>query len=291
MEAFEKIWHGEPVPYMVAGFDGPENSPDRSFLPANSDEAAKRLIFSSPDVFCNTTRGDVPGYLQYSKKYFRWRFEYTREEFEALLNRFPEYKVGEVRDVVPLSRGYSGRIEYLKIEGSEREVIIGKEYNIRKALSPSFLYSGCFVPEIERDKGGKILKIRLHGAGWGHGAGLCQIGAAMMAHRGFSCAQILYHYYPNTSLRDLYKGEVDKKKLLAELSAQDFREGDTCFEFFNCYAVAQCPVYLENRRIVATRGGDGFVFEQLSDKKVNLKDMSIDCAFLNFEKEKAIPKN
>jgi stage II sporulation protein D len=290
MEAYEKVWHGEPVAYMPAGFDGGKDARDRALFPADSEEGARRLISSSPDVYCNTTRGDVPVYLQYSATYFRWRQEYAREEFETLLNRFPEYRVGEVRDIVTLSRGYSGRIEYLKVLGSGRDVVIGREYTIRKVFSPSFLYSSCFVAEIERERGGRVKRIILHGAGWGHGAGLCQIGAAMMAHKGFSCKDILYHYYPNTVVALLFRGAIEREKTLAELTAEDFRVGDACFEFFNCYAVAQCPIYLQHKKIAATRSGEGFVFVQASDQRDNLEAMHIECAFLNFEGERAIPK-
>jgi peptidoglycan hydrolase-like amidase len=290
MEAYEKVWAGEPIAYMPAGFDGPQDSPDRALFPADFETAAKKFITSSPDVYCNTTNGEIPAYLEYTKKYFRWREEFTREELEQLINRFPEYSVGEIQNIEPVSRGYSGRIENLKISGSKREIVINKEFNIRKALSPSFLYSSCFIIDIKRGNSGGIEKVTLRGAGWGHGAGLCQIGAAMMAHRGFSAENILYHYYPNSRLASLYKEPLDKEKMLAELSAHDFREGDACYEFFNCYAVAQCPVYLKNKKIVATSKDNDFEFVQVADDKTNLEEMNIDCAFLNFHKEKAIPK-
>jgi stage II sporulation protein D len=290
MEAFDSVWHGNPVPYMVTGFDGPADSPDRSLLPADDDDKAQKLIGASPDVYCNTTRGDVPPYLRYSAKYFRWIVSYTREELENLLNRFPEYRVGKIRDLIPLSRGKSGRIEYLKVIGTKGEVTIGKEFEIRKALSDTFLYSSCFVPELVRKPDGSVERIVLRGGGWGHGAGLCQIGAAMMAYRGKTCQEILSHYYKNTALTTLYEEPIDVQKFLKDLQGRDFRIGDRCFEFFNCYAVAQCPIYLENKDIVCIQEKDSFVFIQDRTAPDDLESLNIQCEFLTFRATKAYPK-
>ncbi len=290
MEAFESVWHGNRVPYMVVGFDGPPDSSGRSLLPADTEEKARALINASPDVYCNTTKGDVPPYLRYSAKYFRWTVSYTREELEALLNRFPEYQVGEIRDLVPLSRGQSGRIEYLKVAGTKGEVTIGKEFEIRKVLSDTFLYSSCFVPELIRKPDGTVERIVLRGGGWGHGVGLCQIGAAMMACRGKSCEEILNHYYKNTTLTTLHEEQIDNQKFLTDLQGRDFRIGDRCFEFFNCYAVAQCPIYLEDKKIVCTQEEDSFVFVQEQVEPDDLETLNIQCEFLSFRGTKAYPK-
>ena len=108
------------------------------------------------------------------------------------------YSFGTIKDLIPIERGVSGRLTKLKIVGTERTEVIGKELLIRKALSESHLYSSAFI--IEQNKQG----FTLHGAGWGHGVGLCQIGAAVMASKGYSYQQILAHYFPGSTLTELY---------------------------------------------------------------------------------------
>ncbi|MCD6385291.1 SpoIID/LytB domain-containing protein [Candidatus Sumerlaeota bacterium] len=287
---FERVWHGEPVEYLVSRFDGDQSSPDVSLYPADTELLARKFIESSPDVYCNTTKGRVPSYLKYSAQYFRWKVTYKRKELESLLKRFPEYNIGEFLDFEALSRSPSGRIEYLLVKGTEGEVIIGKEFEIRRALSPTFLYSSCFVWDIERDKNGKVSTITLYGAGWGHGVGMCQIGAAMMAYRGKKYEQILSHYYPQTELARLYDGKYTKKSLKQQLGELDFRVGDACYEFFNCYAVTQCPIWLKNIRLEAQKQDDSFVFVPVETPDIDLRKLKITCEFLEFHKDSAYPK-
>ena len=112
---------------------------------------------------------------------------------------------GEILDLVPLKRGESGRIEELQIIGSKRIYIIGKELEIRRTLSESHLYSSAFVVDKEQKEGDSIPEaFILQGAGWGHGVGLCQIGAAVMSTQGYNYRQILSHYFPNTTLEKQY---------------------------------------------------------------------------------------
>lgn len=287
---FERVWHGEPVEYLVSHFDGEQNSPDISLYPADTEPQARKFIESSPDVYCNTTRGRVPSYLKYSAQYFRWKVTYKRKELEKLLARFPEYDVGEFLDFETLSRGPSGRIEYLLVKGTKKEVIIGKEFEIRRVLSPTFLYSSCFVWDIEREENGKVSTVTLYGAGWGHGVGMCQIGAAMMAYHSKKYDEILSHYYPHTELACLYEGKYTKKSLKQQLGEQDFREGDACYEFFNCYEVAQCPIWLKNIRLEAKKQDDSFVFVPVEMPDIDLKKLKISCEFLEFQKDSAYPQ-
>ena len=107
-------------------------------------------------------------------------------------------------DIVPLKRGPSGRIVTLKIAGSKRTMIVGKELEIRRWLSKSHLYSSAFIVKIERDATGLPKNIIFHGAGWGHGVGLCQIGAAVMASKGFMAEEIVKHYFKGVELKKLY---------------------------------------------------------------------------------------
>jgi SpoIID/LytB domain protein len=130
--------------------------------------------------------------------------EYSREELEEILHEKSGFDFGTLREVVPLSRGSSGRISRLKIVGSKRSIVVGKELEIRRWLSRSHLYSSAFVVSMERHPHGKVERFILNGAGWGHGVGLCQIGAAVMATRGFSAEEILKHYFRGAEIKKIY---------------------------------------------------------------------------------------
>ena len=145
-----------------------------------------------------------PDFDQETTDFFRWEVHYTREELEDVLKRKSGIDFGTLKDLIPLERGPSGRIIRLKVEGSNRTVTVGKELEIRRWLSESHLYSSAFVVSTDRDTSGEAIRFTLKGAGWGHGVGLCQIGAAVMAVRGFSADAILKHYFPVAELRRLY---------------------------------------------------------------------------------------
>ncbi|MCQ2350755.1 MAG: SpoIID/LytB domain-containing protein [Paludibacteraceae bacterium] len=130
-----------------------------------------------------------------TKGYYRWSVEYSQEELSTIVKNRSSIDFGIVQDLVPLHRGYSGRIDELKIVGTKRTLTIGKELEIRKWLSNSHLYSSAF--EIERTSEGGF---RLVGKGWGHGVGLCQIGAAVMASEGKNYKEILNFYYTDTQI-------------------------------------------------------------------------------------------
>lgn len=295
-ENFDSCWEGDPVPYMVAVWDGePGGKEESEMMPADAEAHAAAMIRSTPDVYCNTqTYPDVPQYLRYSAKYFRWQVEFTREEFEASLNRFPAYQVGELRDIQVLKRGVSGRIEKARVVGSERSVVIHREYYIREAFAPFFLYSACFIPTLERDASGRVTRVILDGGGWGHGAGLCQIGASMMAHRGKSCGDILAHYYKGTRIARLFGLGADILSILRrERRVGDLRIGDRCYEYYNCYAVARCPVYHENIHLRARTNEAGkveFLQECTGCEPVDLEGKKIACEFLTFRGKVAAPK-
>jgi len=130
--------------------------------------------------------------------------EYRREELEDLLRTKSGYDFGILKNLVPLQRGPSGRIYRLRIEGSKKSIIVGKELEIRRWLSKSHLYSSAFIVNIEQGNDGLPQRFILHGAGWGHGVGLCQIGAAVMASKGFKAEEIVKHYFHGAELRKLY---------------------------------------------------------------------------------------
>ena len=130
-----------------------------------------------------------------TKDFYRWRVEYGCRELAELIRRRSGIDFGdEIRALEPLERGASGRIWLLRIVGSARTMTVGKELTIRRWLSESHLKSSAF--EVSYPDG----RIVLDGRGWGHGVGLCQIGAAVMGHRGYPYADILAHYFPGAKL-------------------------------------------------------------------------------------------
>lgn len=130
--------------------------------------------------------------------FFRWRVEYDRDELSSIFAERTGLDIGRIVSLVPLERGSSGRIIRLEVVGQKGKATIGKELEIRRSLSRSHLYSSAFIVEEEQDR------ITLYGAGWGHGVGLCQIGAAVMGEKGFDYKSILLHYFSGAQLKKLY---------------------------------------------------------------------------------------
>ncbi len=199
------MWEPTSHPYLTTIYDGEEdNLPE---LPVREEEAEK-WITGSPDVFCNTQDHQILSevlndYDQETHDFFRWEVYYTQQEISALACRKLGIDFGDITDLTPIERGESGRIIRLKVTGSKRSMIIGKELVIRKAFSPTHLYSSAFIVRKEW-KDGKLQGFRLKGAGWGHGVGLCQIGAAVMGAKGYSYREILRHYFPHATLETKY---------------------------------------------------------------------------------------
>lgn len=140
-------------------------------------------------------------YDQETADFYRWTVTYSQEELSALLSSKLKMEFGQVLDLVPVQRGPSGRISLLKIIGTDCTFTIGKELLIRRALSPSHLFSSAFT--VEKTTDGGTTRFVLHGSGWGHGVGLCQIGAAVMGERGYTYDQILLHYYPGAVIEPI----------------------------------------------------------------------------------------
>ena len=142
-------------------------------------------------------------YDQQTTDFYRWTVSYTQQELHDLLLTNTGIDFGDIIDLVVLARGTSGRIYRLKIVGSKRTLVIGKELEIRKTLSKSHLFSSAF--SIEKDGDDQIpTQFVLHGSGWGHGVGLCQIGAAVMGEKGFKYKDILLHYYQGAKVEKMY---------------------------------------------------------------------------------------
>jgi stage II sporulation protein D len=203
-ENFETAWDDVHVPYLTSISDSP--LPHRSI---RTEGEARQWILSEPVAYCNAKDANIldkilPDFDRETIDFFRWTVQYTREELEQILGEKSGFDFGTLQAIVPLQRGPSGRIFRLKIIGSKKSVTVGKELEIRRWLSRSHLYSSAFVVEADTDAEGKVRQFRFHGAGWGHGVGLCQIGAAVMASQGFVAEEILLHYFPGTELLKIY---------------------------------------------------------------------------------------
>lgn len=210
-EQFENCWEPVHHPYLVACRDDEDEA---DFPDLTKEEAAADWIMSSPRAFCNTTDENVlwqvlNNYDQETADFYRWRVEYSQDELAELIARRSGIDFGRILDLRPVARGTSGRLYKLKIVGEKRTLTIGKELEIRRTLSPSHLYSSAFIVErhdVAAD--GYPGKFVLRGAGWGHGVGLCQIGAAVMGEKGYSYKQILMHYFKGAAITKLYETKL-----------------------------------------------------------------------------------
>lgn len=205
-ERFENCWEPVNHPYLAVLRDAPEKE-----FPDLTDEAmAQEWIRTAPPAFCHTTDKEIlsqvlNNYDQETTDFYRWRVVYTQKELNDLITEKLKMDLGDIIDLVPVERGVSGRLCKLKIVGSKRSFTIGKELEIRRVLSTSHLYSSAFVVDKDDVKDGVPQKFTLIGAGWGHGVGLCQIGAAVMGAQGYDYNQILLHYYRNAEIKSIYK--------------------------------------------------------------------------------------
>lgn len=205
-EVFENVWEPVNHPYLQKIVDY-DTEPEGFSVSLDKEADAERWISGKPDAFCNTNEATIlkqvlNDYDQETHDFFRWEVKYTCEELSSLIRERTGIDFGTVTDLKPLERGTSGRIIRLQITGTKNTFIIGKELEIRKALSKTHLYSSAFIVEKQND--GNIVTFRLKGAGWGHGVGLCQIGAAVMGAQGYNYRQILDHYYRGSSLEKRY---------------------------------------------------------------------------------------
>ncbi|HEY6913656.1 MAG TPA: SpoIID/LytB domain-containing protein [Paludibacter sp.] len=207
-EAFENCWAPEHHSYLIPVVDN-NDVPLGFELDLTDETNAEEWIRRSPEAFCNTTDKNVlaqvlNNYDQETTDFYRWKVEYTQEEVAELLARRSNIHFGQIIDLIPEKRGASGRIIELKIVGTERTMTVGKELEIRKWLSNSHLYSSAFVVDKSDIENGIPQHFTLTGAGWGHGVGLCQIGAAVMGEKGYKYDQILLHYFREAELKKIY---------------------------------------------------------------------------------------
>ena len=196
------VWGGEPQSYLKGNVDGPPRL--KRYGDLSKEAHVKRWIDDSPPAYCNTTRGAASPALDYTKKYFRWEVRYTQDELREIVRQKTGRDVGPILDIVPLARGRSGRIAKLDIQGRDGDIRVERELEIRRTLSPNTLWSACFYVEKRGHRSQAPAEFILHGAGWGHGVGMCQTGAAMMGLQGFRFDDILKHYYKGVRIRRLY---------------------------------------------------------------------------------------
>lgn len=215
-EEFQNCWENVRHPYLI----GQRDSQTTNKLPDLTIEAeADKWIRTSPVAFCNTQDKKIlsqvlNNYDQETADFYRWKVSYSQEELSELIHKRSGIDFGKIIDLIPVERGTSGRLVRLKIVGTLRTLTIGKELEIRRTLSNSHLYSSAFVVDKEykeedreyKEEEQKIpSRFILTGAGWGHGVGLCQIGAAVMGEQGYKYEEILSHYYPGSMIERQYK--------------------------------------------------------------------------------------
>jgi stage II sporulation protein D len=207
-EEFQNVW--EPVNYSYL-----KSVADYKFEPENystdhtNEKAALKWIKGNPPGFCNSSEKKIltqilPDFDQETKDFYRWKVEYTQKELQSIIKEKSGIDFGEIVDLQPVERGKSFRLIKLKITGTKKILVIGKELEIRKFLSHSHLYSSAIVIEKQNIVNTIPQNFVIYGAGWGHGVGLCQIGAAVMADRGYKFDEILSHYFPGAKLKKIY---------------------------------------------------------------------------------------
>lgn len=208
---YENCWEDSPHPYLKALRDQPAVNGVRPALPDfNTLTGADTWIRTQPDAFCNTKdetllQNVLNDYDKQTTNFYRWTVEYTQEELATLISDKLGIEMGEIIALEPLERSQSGHIVRLRIVGTQHNIVIGKELEIRRTLSPSHLLSSAFIIDTTDYKGSIPGRFIIRGAGWGHGVGLCQIGAAVMGSRGYTYDAILSHYYDGAEITKMYE--------------------------------------------------------------------------------------
>ena len=209
-EEFQYCWENTPKSYLTSVRDYILGV-NSSSLDLSDEATAEKWIRSNPEAFCNTQDKKILSqvlndYDQETADFYRWKVSYTQEQLRQLIADKLKMDFGSILDMKAVERGKSGRISKLQIIGTEKSFTIGKELEIRRALSDTHLYSSAFVVDkLDIDANGIPQRFDIIGAGWGHGVGLCQIGAAVMGEQGYAYNDILLHYYQGAEIKQLYK--------------------------------------------------------------------------------------
>lgn len=207
-EAYENVW--EPVKHeylsSVVDYKFELENYNTDFT---TEASVRKWIKGNPPAFCNNSDSRILTQIlvdfdQETKDFFRWKVEYSQEEIKRIINSNTGSDFGDILDLVPVERGNSARLVKMKIVGSKKTLTIGKELEVRKVLSDTHLYSSAFIVDKKGVKNNVPEKFIISGAGWGHGVGLCQIGAAVMAAQGYQFDEILLHYFKDAKLKKIY---------------------------------------------------------------------------------------
>lgn len=204
-ERFSACWENEEMEYLKAFRD---TTDETEYVDLTKEDEARRWIENVPDAFCSNVSKEVMsqilnGYDCETNDFYRWKVRYSQSELSKLLVERSGINFGTVLELQPIERAASGRLVKLRIVGTKRVHTVGKELEIRRWLSASHLYSSAFVIDKEIDNNTGEIFFLLKGAGWGHGVGLCQIGAAVMGEKGYDYKRILAHYYPGTCIEQV----------------------------------------------------------------------------------------
>ena len=207
-ESFENVWEPEKIDYLTSVVDY-KFEPENYNLDFANEESSKKWILHSPPAFCNTRDKNILSnilidYDQKTHDFYRWEVKYSQKTLAKIIKKNTAIDFGDILDLIPGERGASSRLITLKIIGSKKTLIVGKELEIRRILSSTHLYSSAIVIEKQEIKDGVPQKFIIKGAGWGHGVGLCQIGAAVMSAEGYEFDEILSHYFSRATLKKIY---------------------------------------------------------------------------------------
>jgi SpoIID/LytB domain protein len=208
-EDFENVWETVRVPYLTSVIDY-KYEPENFNIDFSNEANARKWIKGDPQSFCNTSDKVILSqilidYDQETTNFFRWSVGYTQIELAEIIKDKIGVDFGDILDVIPVERGASSRLTKLRIVGTKKSLTVGKELEIRRILSKSHLYSSAFIVDKIIGKNNIPEKFVLHGAGWGHGVGLCQIGGAVMAEKGYQFDEILLHYFSNAKIKKIYR--------------------------------------------------------------------------------------
>lgn len=207
-ESFENVWEPVKHSYLTSVVDY-KFEPENYKFDFSNEMNVRKWIKSMPYAFCNTHDKKILSHVlldydQATTDFYRWKVEYNQLEISKIINSKSGINFGEIIDLVPVQRGLSGRLIKLKIIGTKKTLTFGKELEIRRVLSKTHLYSSAIIIEKEDIQKDVPQKFIIYGAGWGHGVGLCQIGAAVMASKGYQFDEILLHYFKNARLKKIY---------------------------------------------------------------------------------------
>ncbi|RKY83335.1 hypothetical protein DRQ09_10195, partial [candidate division KSB1 bacterium] len=203
-EDYYNIWNSPERPYLKGIFDSENSDGSEIVGPLDTEKKVERWINSRPKVNCNLSGRNFNHSLDFAKKYFRWEITYSRRELEEIIKRKTNEDIGILYDIIPRKRGISGRLKEIEILGSHKNIVLRNENYIRHALSDGLLNSSCFIVEVETGDDGTPINFTFIGAGSGHGVGMCQAGAIVMAEYGKSYEKILNHFYRGIKTEIIY---------------------------------------------------------------------------------------